>query len=130
MSSGWAAPIDLVRRGSTGVEVKAHGAEWELFDEVIFATHSDDTLRLLADATAQEQADLGAIKYQPNDIVLHADASVMPKRRAVWSSWNYAEAPAKRDGQIDITYWMNYSAGRSAFCDAQQHAPYSRRADL
>ncbi len=45
--------------------------------------------------------------YQPNDVVLHADASVMPKRRAVWSSWNYAEAPSKRDGQIDITYWMN-----------------------
>ncbi len=100
-------PIDAVRRSPIGVDVKAYGAGWESFDEVVFATHSDDTLRLLADASPEERADLGAIGYQPNDVVLHADASVMPKRKAVWSSWNYAEAPAKRDGQIDITYWMN-----------------------
>lgn len=100
-------PVDAVRRTDTGVEIKAYGAEWEHFDEVIFATHSDDTLRLLSDASPKERADLGAIAYQPNDIVLHADTSVMPRRRAVWSSWNYAEAPVKRDGQIDVTYWMN-----------------------
>lgn len=100
-------PVGAVRRTDTGVEIKAYGAEWEHFDEVIFATHSDDTLRLLSDASPKERADLGAIAYQPNDIVLHADTSVMPRRRAVWSSWNYAEAPVKRDGQIDVTYWMN-----------------------
>ena len=62
-----------------GVEVKAHGGEWEGFDEVVFATHSDDTLRLLADPSAQERAGLGAIAYQPNHVVLHADASIMPE---------------------------------------------------
>jgi len=61
----------------------------------------------LSDASEAERANLGAVAYQPNDVVLHADASVMPKRRAVWSSWNYAEAPRKREGQIDVTYWMN-----------------------
>lgn len=101
------SPVMGVRRSPDGVEIRAKGAEWERFDEVVFATHSDDTLRLLSDAGPDERANLGAIGYQPNDITLHADANVMPRRRAVWSSWNYAEAPAKRDGQIDITYWMN-----------------------
>jgi predicted NAD/FAD-binding protein len=31
----------------------------------------------------------------------------MPRRRAVWSSWNYTEGATKRAGQIDLTYWMN-----------------------
>ncbi|MEL7256304.1 MAG: FAD-dependent oxidoreductase [Pseudomonadota bacterium] len=101
------APIASVRRKTTCVELRAEGAEWELYDHVIFATHGDDSLKMLSDASPQEQAALGAVKYQANDVVLHCDTSVMPKRRAVWSSWNYAEAPTRREGQIDITYWMN-----------------------
>ncbi len=100
-------PVQAVRRDDGGAEVKTHGAEWQRFDEVVFATHSDVTLALLADASPQEQADLGAVRYQANDAVLHADESVMPKRRAVWSSWNYAEGPGSAGGLIDITYWMN-----------------------
>ena len=100
-------PVHGVRRTPEAAEVKVAGADWEAFDEVIFATHSDDSLAMLSDASEAERADLGAVAYQPNDVVLHADASVMPKRRGVWSSWNYAEAPSKRDGQIDLTYWMN-----------------------
>jgi predicted NAD/FAD-binding protein len=99
--------VDAVRRVPGGVEVKAQGGEWEGFDEVIMATHSDVSLRLLSDATEAETSALGAIGYQPNEIVLHADPAVMPRKRSVWSSWNYSETPAKRDGQIDMTYWMN-----------------------
>lgn len=101
------APIDAVRRDVTGPEVKARGAEWEQFDEVVFATHSDDTLRLLSDATPLEKRALGAITYQPNRIVLHADPSIMPTRRVCWSSWNYTESAAKELNTIDLTYWMN-----------------------
>ncbi|MBY5986829.1 NAD(P)/FAD-dependent oxidoreductase [Roseovarius atlanticus] len=101
------APIAGVRRTQGGAEVRAQGAEWESFDEVIFATHGDDSLKMLEDPTPEERAALGRVRYQPNDVVLHCDTSVMPKRRAVWSSWNYMEGPAKRDGQIDLTYWMN-----------------------
>ncbi len=101
------APVDAVRRSPLGVEVKAAGGDWERFDEVIFATHSDDTLRLLADPSAQEKAVLGAIRYQPNDVVLHSDTAIMPKHRAVWSSWCYAEDQDKTDSRIDLTYWMN-----------------------
>lgn len=101
------ASVNAVRRTPNGVDVKSEGGDWEHFDEVIFATHSDDTLRLLSDATAVEQATLGAIKYQPNSVVLHSDTSIMPKRRRVWASWNYTEDASKSADQIDLTYWMN-----------------------
>ncbi len=99
-------PVQAVRRFPGGAEVKAQG-DWERFDEVIMATHSDDSLRLLADPSPDEARLLGAIAYQPNDIVLHSDPSVMPRRRAVWSSWNYTEERGKADNRIDLTYWMN-----------------------
>ena len=101
------AGIDAVRRTPTGAEVKTHAAGWEHFDEVVFATHSDDTLAMLTDATGVEKSVLGAIRYQPNRIVLHSDTSIMPKRRQVWSSWIYTEDADQTDTEINLTYWMN-----------------------
>ncbi|MEC3859739.1 FAD-dependent oxidoreductase [Mesobacterium sp. TK19101] len=100
-------PIEAVQRQTKTVQIRATGGDWETFDEVIFATHSDDTLRLLADATPQERAALGPIRYQPNRVVLHADENTMPRRRKIWSSWNYTEDRVKPMNQIDLTYWMN-----------------------
>ncbi len=101
------SPIEAVRRVPLGVEVRAHGAEWEAYDDVIFATHSDDSLKMLADPTVLEQKALGAVRYQPNTVILHSDANVMPRRKICWSSWNYTEDSAKEMNQIDLTYWMN-----------------------
>lgn len=98
--------VQAVKRGEGGVQVQQQG-HWEAFDEVIFATHSDDTLAMLADPSTAEKAALGAVRYQPNDMVLHADARAMPKRKATWSSWNYTERPGFTGGPIDLTYWMN-----------------------
>jgi len=100
-------PVAGVRRDAQGVELRPEGGDWERFDAVVFATHSDDSLRMLSDPTDEERRNVGAIAYQPNDITLHADPNLMPRRRAVWSSWNYTEGKAKRAGQIDLTYWMN-----------------------
>ncbi|MDG4650473.1 FAD-dependent oxidoreductase [Roseibacterium sp. SDUM158017] len=100
------AAVDAVRRLPGGVEV-IHAGSPEPFDEVVFATHSDDTLRMLADPTPVEAAALGAVRYQPNEAVLHSDASAMPKRRVTWSSWNYTERKGHEGGPIDLTYWMN-----------------------
>jgi len=47
------------------------------------------------------------VAYQPNDIVLHADTSIMPKRRATWASWVYTEDARAKSDRIDLTYWMN-----------------------
>ena len=99
--------VQSVTRIGGKVQIKVWGGESEIFDEVIFATHSDDSLRLLGDASPLEQSALGAIGYQPNDIVLHADTSIMPKRRQTWSSWVYTEDSATQADRIDLTYWMN-----------------------
>lgn len=101
------AGIEAVTRNATGVVVKPFGHEAEQFDDVIFATHSDDSLALLKDPTEQESRLLGAVKYQPNNVVLHADTSVMPKNRKCWSSWVYTETKNKQSERIDLTYWMN-----------------------
>ena len=101
------AASEGVRRDAQGVEIKTRGGEWERFDEVVMATHSDDTLAMLTDASAEEQAALGAIKYQPNDVVLHADTTVMPKRKLAWASWVYTEDAKVKSDRIDLTYWMN-----------------------
>jgi uncharacterized protein len=101
------AQVDAVRRTPAGVEVKATGGAWESFDEVVFASHSDQTLAMLADASPAEKAMLGAVRYQPNRVVLHSDTSIMPKRRQVWSSWVYSEDSDQKGGEIDLTYWMN-----------------------
>jgi hypothetical protein len=101
------AATQSVRRTEVGVEVKAHGGEWELFDDVVFATHSDDSLALLEDPSEAERAALSAVAYQPNSVVLHADTTMMPKRKACWSSWVYTETKGKQTDRIDLTYWMN-----------------------
>ena len=101
------ATINAVRRGPLGVEVKAHGGDWEMFDEVIFATHSDQALAILSDATALERSALGSVRYQPNKVILHSDTAIMPKRRSVWSSWVYSEDADRTASEIDLTYWMN-----------------------
>ncbi len=83
------APVHHVRRHAAGVLlVTDHGDE--AFDQVVFACHSDQALRLLGEqASSAEQQVLGAIRYQPNRAVLHTDASVLPSRRSAWAAWNY-----------------------------------------
>ena len=101
------ADVQGVRRTPFGAEVRGAGGEWEGFDEVVFATHSDDTLRLLSDATGVERTALSAVRYQANQAILHADTAVMPRNRKAWSSWCHVETGAGDDAPIDLSYWMN-----------------------
>ena len=100
-------PVYHVKRNGLKVAVTAKGGIEEIFDEVIFATHSDDSLKLLADARPHERKLLGAIGYQPNDVVLHCDKSVMPYSKKCWSSWVYTERSGFTSEKLDLTYWMN-----------------------
>ncbi len=101
------ASVSAVRRNPRGAEVRTARGIWERFDEVIFATHADVTLKLLTDPSPAEAANLGAFRFQPNQAILHADSSIMPNSRKVWSSWVYTEAKGKKSDRIDLTYWMN-----------------------
>lgn len=98
-------PVMSVRRAPDGVTVTPRGGAAETFDEVIFACHSDETLGMLADATDLEQEILGAIPYQKNDVVLHTDTTLLPRRRRAWASWNYHVLPVE-PGRTTLTYNM------------------------
>lgn len=105
-----AAPVTAIRRVNGAVEVSTPGAEPEWFDHVVIGSHADQALRMIADATAQERKVLGAFTYGRNQTVLHRDQSLMPKRRSVWSSWNYLARSGARGEQPRkpcVTYWMN-----------------------
>lgn len=100
-------PVASVTRNKANIVIKTYSSEPQTFDEVVFATHSDDTLAILSDPSKMEERSLASIKYQNNDVVLHADVSVMPKLYKCWSSWVYTEREDKSTDKIDLTYWMN-----------------------
>lgn len=105
------SPVDAVRRSDQGIHVASRGGE-ERFDQVVMAAHGDQSLALLANPTADERRVLGAFHYEKNDVLLHMDTSLMPRRRRVWSSWNYLSDGSKAaDGRLSVTYWMNRLQG-------------------
>ena len=82
----------------------------EHFDEVVLAGHSDQSLALLAgQATPDERAVLGAIRYQRNRALLHTDASLLPRRQKAWAAWNYVRstAPAQEQSSVCLHYLIN-----------------------
>ena len=101
-------PVRAVERTPLGVLVHQSDGNARLFDDVVLATHGDDSLRLLSDASPREQAILGAFRYATNEAFLHRDRQLMPKRRALWSSWNYvAPRGFQAERAVPVTYWMN-----------------------
>ncbi|HLI60435.1 MAG TPA: FAD-dependent oxidoreductase [Solirubrobacteraceae bacterium] len=101
-----ATPVRSVTRAADHVLVTARGGEPERFDEVVLATHSDQALALLEDASDLEHALLSTLPYQTNEAVLHTDASLLPRRRRAWASWNYHLLPSPT-GRATVTYHMN-----------------------
>jgi predicted NAD/FAD-binding protein len=100
------SPIAEVCRSETTTLVKPKGQAAERFDHVIFACHADQALALLASPTRQERALLGAFSYQPNDVVLHTDDTLMPRIRRTWASWN-CHLDDEAAAGASVTYWMN-----------------------
>ncbi len=86
--------------------VSSRGCEPERFDAVVIATHSDQALALLADPGERERELLGAIPYQQNEVVLHTDRSLLPRRRRAWASWNLHLGDGA-PGRCTATYHLN-----------------------
>jgi len=102
-------PVVGVRRRPEGVWLRdAQGGE-ERFDQLLLATHADQALDILGpEASVRERGVLGAFRYQDNPAVVHCDPRLMPRRRALWASWNYVSAPADAGRQaLCVSYWMN-----------------------
>jgi predicted NAD/FAD-binding protein len=101
-----------IRRENGRVTVIDIAGQRQSFDDVVIATHADQALRLLADPDAAEQALLGSFAYTDNEAVLHSDPRLMPKRKAVWSAWNYlGESSESAERPLCVTYWMNLLQG-------------------
>lgn len=102
-------PVSRVERDEQGVTLESPAGR-ERFDAVIFACHSDQALQLLAEPSASELEILGALRYADNDVVLHTDTRVLPKRRLAWASWNYRlGGPTQQPAAV--TYNMNILQG-------------------
>jgi predicted NAD/FAD-binding protein len=105
--------VTSIERKARGVVVTdSHGGS-ETYDHVVIAAHTDQALKMLADANERERSVLGAIRYSPNTIYLHRDTRLMPRRRRAWASWNFLRwmrhGTALND--VAVTYWMNELQG-------------------
>jgi uncharacterized protein len=106
------AGVSKVTRHADGISLTSN-AETETYDQIVFACHSDQTLRMLTDASEDEKRILSAIPYQPNTAILHTDTRVLPKRRRAWASWNYhaGYASSERDQNagagVSLSYLIN-----------------------
>ena len=104
---------EAVRRVGGMVEVRFDDGSDGVFDQVVLATHAPTSLGLMEDADEAERALLAAFPYSRNRAVLHSDASLMPRRRKVWSSWNFLSEGASADmgRPAQVSYWMNRLQG-------------------
>ena len=111
--------IRAISRDDKGVILSFDDGRTEHFDKLVMACHSDQALALLGEsATLQEQQILGSIAYQQNDVVLHTDTRLLPKRKRAWAAWNY-NLDANVSDKATLTYNMNLLQGISApvtFC--------------
>lgn len=106
-------PVDSVSRVTLGgrprIVIVAAGIT-SVHDHVVLSAHSDQTLSMLQDASPDERALLGAVRYQPNRAVLHTDDSVLPANKKAWSAWNYQSASDNANGQdpkVCVHYLIN-----------------------
>jgi predicted NAD/FAD-binding protein len=100
-------PVLGITRDDQGVQVRT-AVGVERFDQVVLATHADQSLALLERPSTDEKALLGAIRFQANHAVLHTDTRVMPKRRLAWAAWNYQRTQLiSESARVCLHYWLN-----------------------
>lgn len=100
--------VAQVERRDDGVLIHDTRGNTALYDQVIFACHSDQALALIKQATAEEYDILRHFKYQANRMVLHSDTRFMPTRKNAWASWVYLSEQARdRASAVSLSYWMN-----------------------
>ena len=99
-------PIHKIDRNGFSVTINGAKGFSESFDHVVIATHADQALKMLSGPTPAESEILSPFQYSKNRATLHHDESFMPRRKRLWSSWNYVSQTAKAD-EASVTYWMN-----------------------
>ncbi len=103
------AKVNKISKSKEGIRVHYQDGI-KTFDKVILACHADQSSEILIENFAEEANLLKDFKYQKNTSILHSDINFMPKRKSVWSSWNYITETGN-SGNLSITYWMNELQG-------------------
>ncbi|PMO29483.1 NAD(P)/FAD-dependent oxidoreductase [Vibrio breoganii] len=122
------SPVEKVQRTPMGVRLLVNG-EWLQFDQVIFACHSDQALKILGEEQTQLETDvLGDMRYQANEVVLHTDTNLLPKRNKAWASWNYyLSGDQDQENRLPtLTYDMNilqHIQSEHTFCVSLNNSP-------
>lgn len=102
------AGVVSVRREAEGVIVEDRRGESRHYDQVVMASHADQSLAMLERPTEAEQSILSAFRFQENDAILHGDTSIMPKEKRCWASWVYHSQHRVDDKpRLAVSYWMN-----------------------
>ncbi len=103
------AKVNKISKSKEGIRVHYQDGI-KTFDKVILACHADQSSEILIENFSEEANLLKDFKYQKNTSILHSDINFMPKRKSVWSSWNYITETGN-SGNLSITYWMNELQG-------------------
>ena len=104
--------VNKISKSKEGIRVHYQDGI-KTFDKVILACHADQSSEILIEDFSEEANLLKDFKYQKNTSILHSDINFMPKRKSVWSSWNYITETGN-SGNLSITYWMNELQGISS----------------
>lgn len=106
-------PVIDIAETDQGALVRTESGKCESFDAVILACHANQSLDLLNSPTSDQQRLLSPFRYQLNETLLHSDATVMPKRRLAWASWNFKVEESSNHRRSSTHYWMNALQGVS-----------------
>jgi predicted NAD/FAD-binding protein len=98
------AQIESVMRSADGVELRFADRAAMKFDEAVFACHGNQILPLLKDPTIREAEILRNFSTSRNEVCLHTDESLLPRRAKARASWNYLLGDRRR---VALTYHMN-----------------------
>lgn len=108
---------DKININCAATKVAQHNGSWEvtdsngqadIYDQVIFACHADEAIKICGDLSAEQQDVIGAFSYQENTVILHSDQSFMPKNKKTWASWIYlSEKKQDKNPAVALSYWMN-----------------------
>ncbi len=99
--------VNRIERQSDGVDIYARDGQHLRADHVVIATHADQALAFLDDASKQEHELLSPFAYDSNLAILHTDTSYLPKRKHAWCSWNYVDRGMGTSAPVSVSYWMN-----------------------
>jgi uncharacterized protein len=125
-------PVTEVKRDAFGVSVTTQSGHHARYDHVIIATHTDDALGFVKDASEAERSILTSVEYRPNTVYLHRDPSLMPKRREAWAAWNFLREGVNQTSDVCISYSMQHLQGIDPACPlfVTLNPPHAPRKEL